>query len=396
MHSESNGTARFYALLTALVCAVAVFRGALIESPWVDWASTQWLFNYQEGWVKRGLAGEILRLGGVPVTVPVIAAIHYFVALLATAALACVFYRPLRRPEAAAGTWLFVFLAVTNPGTIQHLSYDFGRLDTLCLLLAIGCLWAVERMRGPLLGAFVTFAMGTSILIHEASFFMFPPLIFAYWAVRDQLRADGRIRAIALLALIVTTYLVSSFGLRDVSRLEADYQVLARQHGDWVTLTSLDVLYKGTLRENLVRAVEKGMNWKRFGHHVLFFSIVLVPLVVWGRKILAQIRAMPRSGGALLLIASAFAPLALYFLGHDHFRWWSISLINLCLALALLAHTDPKVGQIIAATTAGNRRAAAFVGAFWLLVGPLGSTESVAVSPEMRRVVKQLPALLGK
>ena len=47
------------------------------ESKWIAWATTQWLFNYEDGFSKRGLAGEVLRQLEVSISPSLICQIYY-------------------------------------------------------------------------------------------------------------------------------------------------------------------------------------------------------------------------------------------------------------------------------------------------------------------------------
>lgn len=168
--------------LLFLVLLMMIFGRSYMEIS--DWKVTHWLFNYDEEFVKRRLAGETVRLPGIEVNRQNVLVISYVFLLVAFCALTYIFYRPIARDRENTGLWLF-FFAVSSPATFQHFIFDAGRLDIFCLLLALASLQAIDRLQGAPVILAVFLLMGLAILIHEAAFFMYVPMVLAYWLYRD-------------------------------------------------------------------------------------------------------------------------------------------------------------------------------------------------------------------
>ena len=158
---------------------------------------TEWLINYQGGFVRRGLPGEVFyqasRLTGVSP--------YYFLLALCLAAyagLAVYFYRAFRRH--GLSTWLLPFTFLLGGPIINNFWF---RKDALMILLFIAILkLLVSNRRWALAGANVLFVVG--LLTHESiGFYGFPMvLLLVFHHAKRSGRANGLALGLATLQVL--------------------------------------------------------------------------------------------------------------------------------------------------------------------------------------------------
>ena len=385
MHHESeitpqpstNGRAAWlYLAFLPAVVALLIARAIWTESKWIAWATTQWLFNYEDGFSKRGLAGEVLRQLEVSISPSLICQIYYAGCLGLTVALLFALYRRGRAFRHSTGWTLLCLLILTNPGTLQHFYFDAARFDPFLMALAAAALVLTHHTSGWLRGAVMLTLMCSSILIHEAAAFMTVPLIAAYALIHSQETRDRWILGLALSGAVATTVVAFGFGTKDAALLEAEFVHQTQIHGPWVTKTSLDVVYQGGVRDNLSRTLRHGFTTHRAHEHLVFFLLTIIPLSALALGY-SKWRGHRRLGGAFtLMVAAAFCPLLLYPIGHDHFRWWSLALSNLALVFVLHTASETESMSALCAYLEEKKWAVLSIVAMSIVAGPIGATHA--------------------
>jgi hypothetical protein len=360
--------------LAGLVTFVVGIAGALALSGNVelrDWSFTHWAFNYDHGVVKRSLVGEVVshvidpaRLRGV------LDALSIAIAALLGAALLYFFWRPWLEAR-SQGTFLFGVLASTHFATLQHFFYDLGRFDQLGLLLALAAFVSIEKLprAGAALAVLAACALG--LFIHEAFLLLSMPLVFAYWLARDpgsRVIAPSHL-AVGLVLLAVMAFIVTR-GSPHIAT--ADYlQELRATHGDWVNAGSLKVLYGGAGAES-PRAIALLLDPNRLFQQMLLVGALLPTFwLVWRIKRTpagadAQGRLIP------LMLLAALSPFALYAIGIDYARWWSLAITHLALACALGMTMSPQWRSRVELALTGSPVAVRLALLASLACGPLG------------------------
>lgn len=347
----------------------------------IDWNYTQLLFTYDGGFIKRGLLGEVLSYWPGRLSYTVVSLVSYALLGLFVVAFVAVFVRVWRAARGRSGALWLMLLAVSSPATLGHFAEDVGRVDIVVLMLAIGLLLGLCRLGHVRRGASATLVLtvnGLAILIHEAAFFMIMPLTLAWWRCQDATRIGAAWQLACLGALTTLTYLVSTRGGYTAQPLAEHFAELQGVYGTHVARGSLSVLHHTGLMENMRHTLTEGFRPARLMHHGVL-AAVLLPFGYLAFSVLAAVRSELNRAAWLVLVA-ALSPLALYPLGHDHFRWWSLAITNVLLAFALLCRSHPQVANRGLACLEENR------GWVWatlllaLVTGPLGVVTSVDVA----------------
>jgi len=348
---------------------------AFIQSrhPLDGWMYTHWLFDYQQGFIKRGLLGDLVRqLYGEP-TFADIRFVSYLLIFLVFSAMLLVFSRPLVK-EGGSGLWLFLLFSITHSATFQHFNYDIGRFDGVIFILALLAVHAIHRWHGAKwLNLLVPLLLALSLFVHEAAFFLTLPLVLVYWYYREPGRNSMLVKALVFMGMLVLTYLISTRGLLPAEDYESHLATLRSLHGDRITENSLQVLYRGSVAENVRATVEASFSVDWWLQH-LALLLVLLPGGFLFRKLFRQYGKAQFS--LKLLYLSAFSPLALYPLGMDHFRWWALSMTNVLVVTAIVATEDSRFRSALAEVFERYQKWIGFLIMLSIALGPLKITSS--------------------
>ncbi len=357
--------------LLAALTLLAFYRGLGFVN---DWKFTHFLFDYDDEFLKRALVGELFRWVFEHTTYELVNVVAHATLGLLTLVLFFLFSRPWLQDRSNTGAFLFAAVALSSPVTIQHFAFDVGRFDHFNLLLTIVSLLAL-RVLGTTAGSLVVVSLLlTSLLIHEASFLMYVPLVLAYWHFRDSSLRATVFQVIVFLVLLGATYAISNFGTATVYSLSEHVRNLQQQYGERVVEISVKVLHDASLIENMKRTYYLGVNVARLWEHVALFTF-LSPLLFLLYRI-SEIAFRARDFRLMLLFLSALSPLALYPLGHDHFRWWSLAMTNLMLVVSLILLDRQDLKAKITEIFSRYRFICLLAIFAALAVGPLGITSS--------------------
>ena len=187
-------------------------------------------------------------------------------------------------------------VAAISPVGISQFAYDVGRLDHLNYILLIACIVAIARRRLVLSGLLAALA----ILIHEAFFIYGAPVIVAYTMSRQ---VDPRKLYVFVFALLYAAGLVFSFGNSDVPL----NQILSNEAS-----IGAEVWDRGIFLGNLPLSV--------------YEYLIVIPYIISAYLLLYRVyTANDMKVDPIFL--STFAPLTLFVLGIDFFRWTHIVVV---------------------------------------------------------------------
>ncbi|HTV19360.1 MAG TPA: hypothetical protein VMG12_11830 [Polyangiaceae bacterium] len=324
------------------------------------WAATNFVLNYSQGFVRRGLVGEVARrLFGD-------AAFHYwlfvvfaFLVMAATAgALLWLCRRALAGRSGEGGALelgILVFLASPALVMLVHL---VGYLDYLGLLFvtAFAALRAPPRRKW--LGYWVAALAGPLLaLVHEAQTILFMPVVLFVLACRELAEAQRAPAADERSSLMRTGRV--ALALAAVLALALGVSAFVSSSGDPQRVAALDRwLHQRadfTLHYGVARALKTGSPvglldmmwsfWTAPGRAIWWFkalilflpSFAFLGLVGW-RAIGAAERASRLERGALraLFLLACLSPLSLNVVAWDYARWFALAVTNALVCLLAL------------------------------------------------------------
>ncbi len=307
--------------------------GGHLVSAGRNWPLGDWLINYEGGFVRRGLVGELLLLVGRALHLdPVVGAV-----LLCVACYAVVFAGLWRWIDFPLVPWWIVF-ALCSPAmlTFPLLSTRAGFHKEVLLyaaiVLSLGLVQRRPRPGAVLLSIWLSVVCGLLILSHEPTIFYVPYLLVIPALAAQDIRAAMRVclapAAVSLLSFGVVLRLIGS-AATVAAICRSLHATAAQPCADpigFLTMTRAGQL--AMVRENVAE-------FHYFRYFPVLLVLTLLPLAV-GTIVLWRTPALRQSlrlvMGATLVAATA--SVALFRFGPDWGRW--IAMHAVCLTLLLL------------------------------------------------------------
>lgn len=319
------------------------------------WGATHFAFNYSQGFVRRGLVGEIARrIGGDSVfRYNTYVVFSFTVFFIVAACLAVALRRALLADPRDLGLKVAVLVFGASPGLVFFV-HSVGYNDYIGILLVLMALLALYRVRSRYAIFYCVAATSVvSALVHEGLAVMFGPiLIFAMACHILRLATASPLprrtwflllthAAVSLVFLFSLSIIISTIGVEDLDRVQAlERYVIA--HADYPTRTHAFVALPRSSKEALLRLMP--WYWSEKGHYpgAIASWQAFAPSFVWMLTygIVAVRRASVRTPTrwvlALLFLLASVAPLTFNFIGWDWGRWNGLALLASFSALLTL------------------------------------------------------------
>jgi hypothetical protein len=358
---ESSALARRYRNFSAayLVLILIAMIGIGLHSTrtMTQWILGDWLINYQGGFVRRGLIGQIIFLLSrwlhvSPLLVAVVVALVAYV----------IVYWSIWKLLENSSWKLWVLAAFISPALVGFTVAARGGFHKDVLYLASLAMLLVLLMRnvkGWVLTVYLTLACVFCILSHEP-LFVYLPYALAALAI-----GIGEIKRAAAIALIPMIFALASF------------YAVAHFHGDTHTVTAVcDSLGKeyaqvclGSI-SNLSHSsayarqetIEDSTRYHYYRIYPMFGLLASIPIIMG----FADLWRTPGLRRDLKLLAGTAAvsfamSLTLFYYATDWGRWIYMHLFSLFLILLFLDHrrqTDPLTAEPVRGIAGGRVRVA--------------------------------------
>jgi hypothetical protein len=359
---ESSALARRYRIFSAayLILILIAMAGIGLHATrtLTQWILGDWLINYQGGFVRRGLTGQIIFL---------ISRVLHLSPLLIAVAVALVayvlIYWSIWKLLANSSWRLWVLAAFVSPALLGFTVAARGGFHKDVLFLASLAVLLVLLMRKDvkpwILAVYITFALSFCILSHEPMF-VYLPYVLATLAI-----GIGEIKRAAAIALIPVIFAMASF------------YAVATHHGDVHTVTAIcDSLGKENARVcigsvgNLSHSSEYARqetieDSTRYHYYRIYPALGLLALIPIAMGF-ADLWKTPGLRRDLKLLAGTAAvsfamSLSLFYYATDWGRWIYIHLFSLFLILLFLddrRQTDVRTAVPVRGISGGRARVA--------------------------------------
>ncbi len=310
---------------------------------------THYFLNYQHGFLKRALLGELL----LPlhfISLHTILAIELFIFAAVVAVTYIVFRRTLFGTLEERSLAAFLLAA---PALLPHLAYLSGDLDSVLYICAVLAVGAFLAMPAAVAIAFSIVLSIVALLVHEAFVLLFYPVILAIMidqGRRHRLRAAWSSRS----SLSSPSPSSQSSTSANGPFPHPEYLAAAQQRTNMPLEGTVFFVLSNTLQQQLHFVA--ALYTKQLIAGVLLSCLVSLPYfatLIWLIQSALAVRGYSNKSrwGLLLLLC---APLLLLPLGHDAMRWVSAICINISLFLLYLYSTasEPAERRTLTAWTA--------------------------------------------
>jgi len=304
-----------------VLLAYSVLRG--LRAPNL-WAATHALFNYDQGFTRRGLLGAVLRLIDAPIVYTYSFFFWLSAALLAAnVALLVVLTAGHFRSRSAAPAW--ATLVYFSGMGVVFMAHTIGYFDQAGLLLALVAL-CVRDFRARY--ALVAVGLSLLILVHETAFVTFGPVLCFILAL-DASRAATpcRMRAMAALAVWLTLEVVL-VGRSSLSPAAAQdlYAALQARADFPLRRDAFDVLTR-SFADNVAATFAMWRD-ESFVDAFLHSAVVALPSIAFILGVAVHALAAGKHDRRLWVGAfvAGLSPLALHLVGWDCVRWNTLAI----------------------------------------------------------------------
>jgi hypothetical protein len=361
---------RFWRAAAGLFAIISILKGLRLPSLW---AATQANLDYHQGFIKRGLFGQLARSLGIPIA-------HYdaFVVLSALLLLAML---------ALLGRWVYrsgalrlehgATVAVFGASyALTYLTHLLGYLEIPMAVLALVAVSSNTASYLRLLGAGIAGCLG--VLIHESYLLTFMPVtllqvllssLAAGPASSPPARPGNRLRALLPIAVVVAAVaavLVSiAWGApmtpQRVNGLRAAMTVAV----DFPTRDDFFPILTRSTADNVIlmtSTMSNGSWWLAQCNAFIIFMPTAVFFLWIALDIVATCQpAAQRVAIKAAVLCASLCPLAMQLVGWDIYRWYALAAFSSFISLTIVCN------HYGAAAAAGRSGALRHVGV--LLIG---------------------------
>ena len=318
---KPNVGVRICCLLSLLLLLNSVLKGIRYPN---NWSYTHFLFNYDYGFVKRGLLGEIVGLFDGSY----LSSYEFFVGF-STAILAAnvVLLAVLARDLVKSRNVLIIgpTLIFCSSLAVVFLSHAIGYFDQIDLLIVLVALRLSGFYRKAL---FLMLATPVAVLIHEATVVMFFPV--AFMSLLLDVNGPQRMKQLLLLLIFsgmtITLMLVCSSSNLDRSEsrrmyieMQSDTDHLLRRHAFYVLHQDVGENYL------MMRKY-----WSDESHvmrlRASFLATAPVSILLICGTVLVLVAAKARMYQILLAVLASTSPCLLHLFGFDMHRWNTLAI----------------------------------------------------------------------
>ncbi len=335
------------------------------------------VFTYEFGFIKRGLIGEILRILFDKPSREIVIGWSYCIVAAAIFTLSSFYLRPYVRAakNSIPHIWLFGILAISHSSTLQFTLFDTGRFDQFGILCMALSIIIIEHLKGVKVTISIIILSALGILIHEAYFLMFFPLVFFYWMFKDEKKIDKLFALTLIMALVLYVGLYGN--LKNTIGRHEYTDHLVSTYGPWISKQPAGILYATTLQN--IKSTTQNFGLFIFYKKNAIWLIAFLPSIIILQKMIRLLHSTlsetkdgkKHVGLIALLLLSPFSPLILYFLGSDFGRWLSITIINIFVLLSIFLYSNTCYMKKCSDLLKKNKNIIMIAVVTSLLLGPL-------------------------
>jgi hypothetical protein len=313
-------------LVCATVLLISVARGIRMPG---DWAYTHFLFNYEAGFIKRGLVGEIFHTLNPTYSNNFLwfNAVSMVLFGCVVASLLYCLYSLVNRKSLLLTAAALLFASSLSP---VYLAHTIGYFDVIGVFAVI----LLTQLMGMRYSQWLVLPITIiCLLIHESFFIIFFPLLLVHvvffqkkYTQKEMFLLGGGYTAISF----SIAFLLANYAL-----LNASSRGVLQDH--LIKIAAIPLRYDGF--SVLVRHISDNYGIMEPSLFSLWANIESLPVtlptaIVLNMVIWKIVRPHHSAAATLVICLASFSPLAMHILAWDNHRWNALmvmtSFLNLC------------------------------------------------------------------
>jgi hypothetical protein len=346
------------------------------DAPGMAYGYSHLFITYDQGFSKRALYGTAFSFMNF-----ISKDAAKLIGFAAVALVVIMIYWLFRREifHSTQRSILFSFL-LSGSGVLPHLSFISGFLDVPMFALLTMSLILLRRSTSFISIISVGLLSVFGILMHEAYFLMFYPLLLAIYITDTRLNRDAFIwPAVSTMIVVAAFILTIKYGnlkvdpqvYFDIARLRTDIKL--NKDAFFVNNNSFGNQLSYLVNQYDIKSIS-GISLTLLTSLPYLFALYTILLMLL--KIISKIPNLKTEYGSYILTSILSAPILLTFIGHDVMRWVSAACINISLFVAYHIARGEDDGKEFAASFCGDLASrnwfyACFI--FSIVIGPFGA-----------------------
>lgn len=306
-----------------IILILSILRGIRFPNMW---SYTHFLFNYEFGFVKRGLIGELIRQTGIPYlrSYEAFNLFSLFVLAINIVLLSLALKKLVEKTNAMFVGFALVFVSSLAVGFISHLVGYFDQVGLLIVLITL----RMERFYHKVL--FLVPAMTFVLLAHEAVFVIVSPILFMSLLLSIEpnsgVKKGVTLGVIAALSFLLLLFV--SFSTLERSEVHEMHKTLQAQNEHPLRSGAFAVLHrKPEDNREIMQKIWSDMSRLGALANSLLVTIPVFSLFICFTVVYLKSAQKSLAIQALAVLAS-LSPLVLHGFGWDMNRWNTLTIVT--------------------------------------------------------------------
>ncbi len=347
--------------LLVLLAVILFFRAAEFSFKLKidDYLYTSWLFNYDYGFMRRALPGEIISFFNFDYSYRSIRAIAAIILLILFYLFSYLAIKSLNHLHIHKNKALYISSFMFLPFLTTQWILELGRFDQIIQIMQLLCVICIIKTKKYYPSFFLaSLTIVLSALIHEASLIIFIPSIILIF----HLKFKNNLATISLTSfLFLALFSMMFFGKIDAhhaSLIIEKYKDLEKFNYYAVRTTRLSNL------DNIIVSYYSMINNKTYVHIILSI-LYLYPALCFFKKVFSSTKYF-------YTFIFCLTPIGLSIIAFDYFRWIALAFFNLSiLSFYLIISEQANNFEISQYITERKNKILAY-GLVSLMIGALG------------------------
>lgn len=323
-----------------------------------DYLYTSWLFNYDYGFMRRALIGELISLLGFSYDYKVIRFISLIIYIVLFFVFSVFLVKSLKKVK-VDGLYLYVGCILSFSFFTSQWLLELGRFDQIVQILSLIVLYVSLKINNYIFSFLCVFVVIVlSALIHEASLIIFiPTLILIFYLKSKNIYLTILLSSFLLLAVL----LMLIFG--KISIPQANHIVELHQADKKFNLYAVRTTTL-SFRDNFLSSYYSFFDNKTYIPLILSFIFIY--------PVFSFLKHCYYKNIKLYVLIPTLTPLALALIAFDYYRWVALALFNITILTFYLINSEKISGVRIKEYFEQNKRFFIVYAAICLFVGPFG------------------------
>lgn len=337
--------------------------------------ASHWVLSYEDGLIRRGLIGAIVKLWIPLVKIENVYHIAFtaygtFLVLLLTT-----FYALLKSKDKEGRLFRVVLVFSATPATLSLLGRDLGRFDLFLIVILFLCLILLSIDRHTWM---IPILMVTAMFIHESFLVLYTPMMLAamifmfVWGRRGK-KMLGMV-VVSAIAVVGAFLILYNFGNPTLEYEEFSRSIQSRA-GFTITELSMRECYF-SIKDHYTLASSSLFNpgsiANLFAALIILSPAILILLNLWSH---AFKNCGPQKRMCQLLFLSTLSGLMVIPIATDYGRWLSAVVFCNFFAIFFLVSRDVIKAEELVEYSGRGRLLLAFISVVYLVFGPLHDWE---------------------